>query len=359
MNLRKQSSTLVQTLIAAGMLAVLAAACGGGSSAGRSYTVSAGVGEVIEITLNTGDMTYGYSVKQTSYAASGVAAGQSNSGTLLKLNADGSYILGPSNDGFILSGKVLPLQNGLLGGHAELSLFGSAASLPLVGVSPPVSTLAAVAGTYNYQGFDCSAQGIPNALGSPACISQVGTITISSAGAFTMCRGGDINTSPGANACVSTVTGSLNAASATPGIFDFLNSSRQHTGWLFAFSAANGQTLAVIDRDDGISHVYGQTVLMTYASAVAGASNGTYLVENNESAEQVVTVARAQLATTAAPGAAGTLVLNSPWPGQNAFQLSASGVIVSSGVAMTSGGVFTYTSKVDPAVYGVGVRYRP
>lgn len=363
MNFKNKFSVVIQTLVALLTVAALVAACGGGASGfAQTYTSSAGAGEVLQLGVDTTQMTYRYTVNYTSYAASGVVAGQSSTGSLLSKNADGSYNAGPSNDGFIRGGKVLPMPSGLLVGHVQIAVIGGANNIPVIGWANPITTVAGLAGTYTYQGFGCSALGIANVLGNPSCFSHAGTVTVNSLGAFTMCKGGDINTSPSVNPCLSSVTGTINVLTAASGVFDVRNAANGHIGWFFAFTAANGQKVAVIDHDDSISapRMYGHSVLATYASAVSGASNGTYLVKNNEGAEYRVTIAGTNLSSTAISSVTGTMTLNSPWPGLSAYQFIVSGVVASSGVAMTAGtGTYTYTDNADSAVFGVGVRYSP
>lgn len=361
MNLKKKFSMATQMLAAVFMIAALVASCGGGSSGfSQAYTSSAGVGEVLQFSVDTAQMTYTYTVNYTSYAASGVVAGQSGKGSLLGKNPNGSYSIGVSSDGFVKGGTVLPIQNGLLVGHVQIAVIGGTNRIPVIGLSNPITTVAGLAGTYNYHGFGCSALGIANVLGNPACFSHVGTVTINSSGAFTQCKGGDISTSPGANPCVATVTGTINALAATPGVFDFRNAANNHIGWFFAYNASTGQKIAVIDHDDAITvpFMYGHTVLITYASAVSGTADGNYFVKNNEGGEYLVTVAGANLSSTTNPGVPGTMTLNSPWPGLSSYQFVSGVIVASSGVAMTTGaGLYTYANSADSAVFGVGVRY--
>lgn len=313
--------------------------------------------------MNTANMTYSYKVQGTSYAASGVTVGQTGSGALLSKNPGGSYNVGASNDGFILGGKVLPIQNGLLLGHVQISIFGALYKIPVFGVSNPITTVAGLADTYNFQGFGCAALGIANVLGNSACLSHRGTVTIAASGvsgSYTVCGGGDI-TNQGANPCITTASGVISALPASPGVFDY-RSAAGHAGWFFAFTSPNGQKVAVIDHDDSISvpHIYGHTVLATYASAVSGTYDGKYFVKNNEGAESLLAVSGLNLADTTLLGTVnGTMTLNSPWPGMDAYYF-ASGIFVASGVAMTAGtGVYTYRDNVDLAVFGVGIRYAP
>lgn len=360
MNLGRKCSLAIQMLAASLMVAALAAACGGGSSGfTQTYISSAGVGEVLQFTVDTANMVYTYTVSHTSYAASGVVAGQTGAGSLVSRNSNGSFDLGPSNDGFISGGRLLPMQNGLLAGHVQINAVGGANNIPVFGVSNPIVSVAALAGTYTYQGFSCSALGIANVYGNTACVSRIGTITVTSSGAYTLCKGGDINTSPGANACKALATGTVNAL-ASPGVFDFTNASG-HIGWLFAFAAPGGQTVAVIDHDDSLSatHEYGHSVLSTYASMVLGATDGNYFVNNNEGGESLVIVSGVNVTSTAISGVTGTLTLNSPWPGLSFFQF-ASGVVATSGETTIAGTkVYTYTENADPAVFGAGIRYAP
>lgn len=365
MNFKKRFSAVFQTLVAAGIIAALVVACGGGSTSApatgfvQSYTSTAGVGEVIQFGVDTANMKYTYSVNYTSYAASGVVAGQSGSGSLLSRNPGGSYNVGPSSDGFIQSGKVLPIQNGLLVGHVQLSIFG-AARIPVFGVSNPITTVAGLAGIYNYQGFSCASLGIANVFGNPACLSHGGTVSVAAGGAYNVCKGGDIN-NQGVNPCIAAASGVINAL-PMPGVFDYRNAANGHIGYFFAFTAPNGQKVAVIDHDDSISipQAYGHTVLATYASAVSGAYDGKYFVKNNEGGESLLSVSGTTLADTTFLGTVnGSMALNSPWPGLDAYSFS-SGVLAASGVAMTAGtGVYTYRDNADSAVFGVGIRYSP
>ena len=361
MKFNTKFSVAIQTVVALVMVAALAAACGGGSTASptagfsQAYTSSAGVGEVLQFSVDTVNMVYTYKVAGTSYAASGVTVGQSGSGALLSKNAGGTYNVGPSNDGFILAGKVLPIQNGLLLGHVEISLFGASFKVPVFGVSNPITSVAALADTYNFQGFGCSALGIANVLGNAACVSHMGTVTVAASGTYAVYRGCDVN----GLACAATASGVLSALPAYPGVFDY-RSAAGHVGWFFAFTAPNGQKIAVIDHDDTLSvpHVFGHTVLASYASSVSGAADGQYFVKNNEGGESLLTISGASLTDISLLGTAnGTLTLNSPWPGMEAYQF-ASGAV--SGVSMAAGaGVYTYRDNSDPGLFGVAIRYAP
>ncbi len=373
-----------ESLVALCMVAILAVACnGGGTQAVPAYTVSAGVGEVLQLTVDIGNMIYSYSVLETSYAASGVSVGQNSTGILLGSNPDGTYNVGPSLDGFIQGGKVL-LLGGELAGH--LSISPTNFPVPVIGISYPAPNLVFMAGVYNYQGFSCSALGIANAASAPSgttCSSQYGTMTIAvinpanpTSAIYTTCIGGDITnqsaTSGTGHPCTGgTFTGTIQPTSlTTPGVYNVFDANSNHIGWFFAFTAPNGQNVGVIDHDDKstISSAYGHTVLSSYAPLTSGAGDGSYYVNNNEGQENWVTLATTLNpnnywfigplpwnTSTAQSGVQGTLIPNSPWTGLSTIS-SASPAAASSVVMVTGTGVYTQTSLNDPALFGVGVR---
>lgn len=367
-----------ESLVALCMVAILAVACnGGGTQAMPVYTVSAGVGEVLQLTVDTSNMVYSYSVLDTSYAASGVSVGQNSTGTLLGSNPDGTYNVGPSLDGFIQSGKVL-LLGGELAGHLAIPLIAGSVNVPVIGINYPAPNLAFIAGVYNYQGFSCNSLGMANAS-APACTSQYGTMTIAvvnpvnpTSAIYTTCVGGDITNQAG-HPCTGggTLSGTIQPTSlATPGVYNVLGANNNHIGWFFAFTAPNGQNVGVIDHDDLKIPAYGHTVLSAYAPLTTGAGDGSYYLNNNEGQESWVTLATTLNAnnywfvgplpwntSTAQSGVQGTLTPNSPWTGLSTYYIPAGGTSAASGVAMVTGtGVYTHTSFIDTALFGVGVR---
>jgi len=371
-----------ESLVALCMVAILAVACnGGGTQAVPAYTVSAGVGEVLQLTVDISNMVYSYSVLNTSYAAAGVYVGQNSTGTLLGSNPDGTYNLGPSLDGFIQSGKVLQL-GGELAGHLAIPLIAGSVNVPIIGISYPAPSLVFIAGVYNYQGFSCNALHIANAASATpgTCTSQYGTMTIAvvnptnpTSAIYTTCVGGDItnqNATTGHPCTGSPVTGTIQPTSlATPGVYNVLDGGNKHIGWFFAFTALNGQNVGVIDHDDaGTPSAYGHTVLSAYTPLTTGAGDGSYYVNNNEGVENWVTLATTLNpnnywfvgplpwnTATAQSGVQGTFTPNSPWTGLSTYTLSSTPAV--SGVAMVTGtGVYTQTSSADTALFGVGVR---
>lgn len=339
-------------LLAAGILA----ACSGGSSTATSgfsqtFTASAGAGEVMQFSIDTANMTYSYKVVESSY--NNTFVGKTSTGLLSGKTAIGSYTVGPSADNFIQAGVVFPVQNGLLVGHVQISLIGGTFKIPVFGVSNPVTNLAGLADTYNFEGFACGLKSGGNVLGAFACLSHYGTIKVDALGNYTVCKSGNITTTP---ACA-TSTGTI-MATATPGVFDFVKTGTGHIGWFLAFTAPNGQKVAVIDHDDASTPAYGHSVATTQAAMVAGAADGNYFTRNNEGGASLLAVSGTTF-TDIITGVSGTLTTDTPWTGLTTYQIAASsGVAAASGVAMIAGtGAYTYNSSSDAALFGVGLRY--
>jgi hypothetical protein len=364
MNLKNKFYFAAQTLVAISMAALLVAACTSGSSMpgfSQTYNASAGAGEALQLSVNTASLTYSYTVVGTSYATLGVTVGQSGTGNLTD-NGNGTFTVGLSNDGFITSGKVFPIQNGLLVGHVVISNLGTH-KIPVFGMSNPITSIAQLVGNYNYQGFGCALRSGGDVLGAFACLSHYGTVTIGNTGPttdnFIKCKSGNSIIASGV-ACSATQAGTISAGlTAASGVFDLYVTGTTHIGWLFAFIAPNSQVVAVIDHDDTSNLEFGHTVLSTYASSVPGAANGNYFVKNNLGVEHFVTISGVSITSTLHPGVNGTLTFDLPWAGLTQYNIAASGVVLAaSGVAMTAGtGAFTYNENASLALFGVGVRY--
>lgn len=359
-------SRLTEFGLIAAMLSVgLLAACGGGgaSSTGstgfaQTYTSSAGVGEVMQFRIDTTNLTYSYTVAGTSYAASGVSVGQTGSGALTS-NGDGTYAVGPSSDGFIQMGRVRPVR-AMFVGHVLISKIGGMEKIPVFGLSNPITTLAGLSDNYNFEGFSCTARGMANVMGRMGCASHYGTSTIDTSGNYSVCVGGDLSNT-GTHPCTSTLTGTLQAIAAYPGVFDYVGSGG-HIGWLFAFTATNGKKIMVVDHDDNISmaHEFGHTIFTSSVALNSGDVDGKYFVKTNESGEHLVTIAGSTVSLTLFPNVTGTLTYNSPWNGMMTYNVPASGVLSgASGVAMAAGtGVYTSVSNADPAQFAIGFKYQ-
>ncbi|MGA7594350.1 MAG: hypothetical protein WCA64_04060 [Gallionella sp.] len=368
MTFRNKCFIAAQTLGAAFIVAILVVACGGGGTSGfaQSYTASAGAGDVMQFSIDTANMTYSFKVVETSYAASGVSPTESSAGTLAGRNAIGSYYLSRSADGFVLGGEVYPLQNGMFVGHVLIPKIGGAiVKIPVFGVPNPITTVANLAATYNYQGFACNFRSGGNVTaGAYGCTSHTGTIQITDTGAFTTCRGDNLGgtttpvcTLPGGGTAASTFTGTI-IPTATPGVFDFRTSDGYHRGWFFAFSTG-GQNVAVIDHDDYNTPEifgFGHTVAVSQTSVSPGQIDGKYFVKNDLGQRHLITVSGLSFSDTYFPNSTGTLLYNQPWTGLVSYQMN--WTVPDSGVAdIATAGAFTYNSHNYPYLFGVGLKY--
>lgn len=242
-------------------------------------------------------------------------------------------------------------------GHVQISAagFDGTQKIPVFGVSNPITSVAGLADTYNYQGFGCGTKSGGNVLGIFGCASHYGTLMIDTAGNFTKCKGGDISVP--APTCTSTRTGVITATS-TPGVYDFVTSTN-HSGWFFAFTAPNGQKVAVIDHDDAINSSYGHSVASTQASVTAGAVDGNYFVKDNQGNQRLLTVTGTGF-TNNTNGNTGTLAYNSPWNGMVTHTRTSS--FTPDGVVMIAGtGAFTGISLGsalgDTQRFIIGMKY--
>jgi hypothetical protein len=353
-------------VMAAALSVALLAACGGGGASSnntgldQTYTSSAGAGEVMQFRIDTNNLTYTYTIAGTSYSASGVVVGQSSSGALTS-NGDGTYAVGPSSDGFIQKGRVRPVR-AMFVGHVQINTIGGTEKIPVFGLSNPITTVAGLADSYNFEGFSCNARGMANVTGRAGCLSHYGTSSIDTSGNYSVCVGGDLSNT-GAHSCSTTLTGTLQPVAAYPGVFDYWNATNGHLGWLFAFTASNGKKIMVIDHDNdhiSLPHEFGHSVFTSSVALNSGDVDGKYFVKTNEGDEHLVTIAGSSVALTLYPGVTGTLTYNSPWNGMMSYDVPASGVLTgASGVAMAAGtGVYTSVSNNDPARFAVGFKYQ-
>jgi hypothetical protein len=237
----------------------------------------------------------------------------------------------------------------------RINNIGGASRIPVFGISNPITQLASLAGTYNFEGFVCSVSGVANVAGNGACSTNYGTMSIDAVGNVTKCNRGDITTEPATNPCVSKQSRTLQVASSTPGVFDFRDANTGHVGWFFAFTAANGEKVAVIDNDDATAPIYGMAVLSTYASAASGVISGNYFKNDNEDAERLVTVSGVAYSNDI--GYIGTMTYNSPWSGLSTFNVT-SGVTTITGIGMTTAtGAYTHLMDTDPQYFAAGLKY--
>ncbi len=309
-------------LLAAGIAALLASCGGGGGSdaSGTKFTSVAMAGELLDYTIDTTHLTYSYTITESQFGLNG----KTGSGTLVR-NADGSY--SPSG---VPNARVVVLPNGLLLGAVRESFGASVVTVPIVGLSNPVTTLAAIAGDYNYIHRNCLLA---------VCGASHGTFQISAAGTWTSCRSGNVAAGICAGASASGTLVSLGN-----GRWQVMDGST-NIGTALGF-ASSGQNVILLDLKDvrpggfGVGMlVGGQQTAMTTAQTdgtwIAGTSTGHWGVFTSSGTTITVTLLdgiAVNLPTTFAP--------NSPWTGLATTAAGGVGFLAGAGVYVleTAGG---------------------
>lgn len=327
-------------------------ACGGGggnssstapsSSSGSTttYTSSGSVGELLNFTINTtvSPPAYSYTIVKSAYGLTN----STGSGTL-STNSDGSYT--PSGSP---NSRVYALSNGLLVGGVKLNIGGTQTAVPIVGVSTPVTTLASLAGTFNYVSTACisNANGYPT---HPNCGTSYGTLKIAANGTFIQCTTTNITTS---TSC-STTTGTI--GNASNGVWEYERAGSSNKNYLLAFTAPNGQKVLVIDFNDAGGYGYGHAIASTQPTVnfASGDANGTWIAHGNNNTSGAVTISGTSYTSSFTNGTnSGNFTLNSPWIGF----VRATGS-TDTGYALLAGtGVYVYRSNtVNNPYYEIGM----
>jgi len=310
------------------------AACGGGgggsSSTGfsQTYTASAAAGEVLSYTVDTSNLIYSYTITQSSYGCEvATAACHTGSGTLTK-NTDGSYT--PSGSP---TSKIYALQNGLVVGSILMNLNGTSVTVPIIGVSNPITSTSEMAGTYNYMSLQCS--GVSYA----ACNTYQGTSTVDASGNYTTCSNDDLSNP--VHTCANTTAGAITNLGG--GVWKFQSSSpaiSATTNYFLAFKAPNGQKVAVVDFNDPVVYGYGQAIMSTQAATTSAGNSGNYIYASNRGTSGLVTV---NPNSTTSNGQA--ITQNSPWNGIATI----TGGSYGTGYGLLAGnGVYVYRNPTIP-----------
>src|SRR5678816_4817135 len=159
-------------------LGTLLASCGGGGSSSASstatqYTSVAMAGELLSYSIDPVALTYSYTITESQFGLTG----QTGSGTLVR-NLDGSY--SPSG---ISNARIVILPNGLLLGAVRERFGAAVVTVPIIGISDPVSTVSALAATYNFMHRGCL---------SAVCATDTGTFVITASGTWSSCPGANL-----------------------------------------------------------------------------------------------------------------------------------------------------------------------
>jgi len=307
--------------------------CGGGSSSTTStasnsgptsYTSAAMVGELLTYSVDTTALTYSYTITDSQYGLSG----HTGSGTLTH-NPDGTY--SPSG---ISNAKIFVLPNGLLLGAFRETINGVLTTVPIIGMSNPVTTFSAAAGTYNYVERYCI---------TGTCTSDYGTFQITSGGTWNSCRLGNLTTG-----CTGTASsGTLNSLGG--GAFQVLNGATV-IGTALVLNSG-GQNVVMLDLNNA-SNGLGLLVGSAQQTVTTTQTNGTWYGASNTGLYGTFTATGSQIAYIAVNGVAtnatSTLTSNAPWAG---FATSGSG-----GVALLAGtGVYASVNSGGYAEIGIKI----
>jgi hypothetical protein len=317
------------------MVLLTLAACGGGGGGGSSssgfsqtYTASAAAGEVLSYTVDTTNLKYSYTITQSSYGCEvATAACHTGSGTLTK-NTDGSYT--PSGSP---SSKIHALQNGLVVGSILMNLNGTNVTVPIIGVSNPITTTSEIAGTYNFMSLQC------NGTSYAFCNTSQGTTTVNASGNYTTCVDDDLS-NPNPN-CTNTTVGLITPLGG--GVWKFQSSNpaiSANTNYFLAFKAPNGQKVALVDFNDPVVYGYGQAIMSTQAATTASGNSGNYVYSSNRGTSGLVTV---NPNSTTSNGQA--ITQNAPWNGIATI----TGGSYGTGYGLLAGnGVYVYRNPTIP-----------
>jgi hypothetical protein len=299
-------------LLSAGLSVAILASCGGGDDANQ-YRSVAMVGELIDYSLDTANLTYSYTITESQFGL----AGTTGSGTLT-LNADGSYTPSGAPDS-----RVVVLPNGIMLGAVRERFGASVVTMPIIGLRDPVTTTAALAAEYNYVQRGCA---------SALCSVSLGTLRIHDTGAWSSCRDGNI----AAGAC----TGSAANGILEPrgeGQWQMKSDDGTDIGTVIGYNAA-GQKGLVVDLKDRRAGGFGSGILMggEQAPMTSAVTDGTWIAAISSGQWVVFTASGNDIAITqfdfVPVDIRLTISANDPWAGMATTAWGESGFIAGAGV---------------------------
>lgn len=293
------------------------ASCGGGDSprAPVQYTSVAMAGELLTYTVDPLALTYSYTITESQFGLQG----KTGSGTLVR-NGDGTY--SPSG---IPNARIVILPNGLLLGAVRENFGGGVVTVPIVGMSSPLSTIGALATTYNYMHRGCL---------SALCATDIGTFVIGANSTWSSCP----SANPGPGSCPANGrNGTLE--SRGNGLWR-VKEGATDVGTAIGFNSG-GQNVLLIDLKDirpgglGIGLVVGaQQATMTPAQ-----TDGVWIAGTSNHHWAVFTVSGSDIELVnfdglpVSPGTLkGTFAANSPWQGMATTNGGGQGFLAGSGV---------------------------
>lgn len=319
----------IRVSICALVVALAVTACGGGGGGGGSsttsspttYTAAAAPGELVTYTVDTSALTYSYTITESQYGL----ANQSGSGSLTKV-ANNVYTLSGVNNGTV---AILP--NGMMLGSIRHNFGAGVQTVPVMGITNPISSIAGVAGTYNYVTRGCTT--------ANSCNGNYGTIQINANDTWSFCVG--------ANGSGCSFTGSGNLQALGNGKFAVYDSGTL-VGTLFATSSGT-QKVLVIDLKDGraFPNSLGKGIVLASGQVAVNSTltNGSWAAASSSGHWATFTASGNNIQYTSYDGSSvsssSTATPDSPWIG----------------LIRTSSGGNTYTSML--AGYGVYISSGP
>lgn len=302
-------------------IVVCLVSCGGGGGGGGgvqvpdspSFTAVAMAGELLTYTLNTTNLTYSYTITDSQYGLTG----KTGSGTLIH-NSDGTY--SPSG---ISNAKIAILPNGLLLGAIRETLNGTPTTIPIIGMSNPVTTLDSGAGTYNFVQRSC--------LGV-SCVSAYGTFQTNSNGTWTSCPSGNL-----ATGCTgSTYSGTFNSLGS--GKWQVMDIVGTDIGTAIMLSSS-GQNVIIMDLKDTRIGGFGIGLLVGSSQQPINTSqtSGTWVAATTSGLWETFSASGSQLSYLTINGAPSnattTFTSDTPWSGFiTAVSGGGNGLLAGSGV---------------------------
>ena len=317
--------------LAATAATILVAACGGGgggsggsgtpASTATSYTAVAAAGELITYNVNPTDLTYSYTITVSQFGLTG----KTGSGTLFKL-ADGTYTA--SNAG---NARIAILPNGLLLAAVQENFGGTVKTVPVIGLSNPVTSFAAIAGSYNF---------VQRACVSVSCFQVHGTFVARADGTWSSCAGGNLAVGP----CPTTgSTGILN--NLGNGRFQIIDSNGSvNIGTAIAF-ASNTQNVVIADLKDSRNPGFGTGILVGSQQQTInpGAVDGTWVASGTNGVHGSFKITGTNIQYQDINGspssATSSVTYNIPWAGMGTTSGGGVGLLAGSGVYVLGSGL--------------------
>jgi hypothetical protein len=296
--------------------AALLVSCGGGSSSPDAsttrFTAVAMAGELLDYTIDTTNLTYTYTITESQFGLSG----KTGSGTLVR-NGDGSY--SPSG---VPNARVVVLPNGLLLGAVRERFGAAVITVPIIGLSSPVTTLAAIAADYNYIHRNCRLA---------ICGASHGTFRIDATGTWMSCRDGNI----ASGSC----SGSSASGTLEPlgnGLWRVMDGST-NIGTAIGF-ASGGQNVVVLDLKDVRPGGFGVGMLVggEQTPLTPAQTDGTWIAGTSGGHWAVFTIGGATITLNRLDGLAvnlqTTFTANAPWTGLATTAAGGVGFLAGTGV---------------------------